>query len=307
MIMKTTNTLNVVRALLSSLVILHSSYTFAGPRSSASYTLTTDTVSHGGTRMTSAAYTNDGSAGGIVGISSVAAPAETMKSGYIGQLTEITALQLAASLTTVNEGTTRQLTAAATMDDATTSALLATDVSWSVPGGPLTSISTSGLATAETVYQNTAATAQGVYAGIMGTLNLTVINTNTDDIPGYSGDGLDDAWQVQFFGLNNPNAAPLLDPDGDGHTNAFENLAGINPTSAASFFRVTQSTLSANSFHLTFPTVLGRSYQLQSSANLANPWTSIGSPTAGTGGTMTVPVDVTGQPKHFFRVAVGAP
>ena len=279
----------------------------AAPRTSASYTITADTVRDGGTRATSTAYTNDGSAGGIVGISSVTTPAETAKAGYMAQLTEITALQLAASPTTVNEGTTRQLTAAATMDDATTSALLATDVSWSVPSGPLTSISTSGLATAGTVYQNTAATAQGLYSGISGTLNLSVINVNTDDIPGYSGDGLDDAWQVQFFGLNNPNAAPLLDPDGDGHTNAFEDLAGINPTSAASFFRVTQSTLSANSFHLTFPTVLGRSYQLQSSANLANPWTSIGSPTAGTGGTMTVPVDVTGQPKLFFRVAVGAP
>lgn len=294
-------------ALLALILSLSCVFAQAGPRTSTNYTITADTVRDGGTRATSTAYTNDGSAGGIVGISSVTAPAETMKHGYIAQLSEVTALMLAATPTTINEGTTRQLTATATLDDATTSALLATDVTWSVPGGPLTSISTSGLATAGIVYQNTAATAQGVYSGITGTLNLTVINTNTDDIPGYSGDGLDDAWQVQFFGLNNPNAAPLLDPDGDGHTNAFENLAGIDPTSAASFFRVTQSMLSANSFHLTFPTVPGRSYQLQSSANLANPWTSIGSPTAGTGGNMTVPVDVTGQPKLFFRVAVGAP
>ncbi|HCN75591.1 MAG TPA: hypothetical protein DIT13_00175 [Verrucomicrobiales bacterium] len=279
----------------------------AGPRTSASYTITADTVSHGGTRTTSAAYTNDGTAGGIVGISIVTTPAETAKHGYIGQLTEVTALQLAASPTTVNEGTTRQLTATATLDDATTSALLATDVSWSVQSGPLTSISTSGLATAGIVYQNTAATAQGLYSGITGTLNLTVINTNTDDIPGYSGDGLDDAWQVQYFGLNNPLAAPLLDPDGDGHTNVFENLAGIDPTSAASFFRVTQISISGGVFNMTFPTVPGRSYQLQSSSNLANPWINIGAATAGTGGMVTLPVDVTGQTKHFFRVSVGAP
>jgi hypothetical protein len=268
------------------------------------YTITADTVSHGGTRTTSAAYTNDGSAGGSVGISTVTTPAETMKHGYIAQLTEVTALQLAASPATVNEGTTRQLTATATLDDATTSALLATDVAWSVPSGPLTSIASTGLATAGIVYQNTAATAQGVYSGITGTLNLSVVNVNLDDFGSYSGDGLDDAWQVQYFGLSNPNAAPMLDPDGDGHTNAFENLAGIDPTSAASFFRVTQSTLSANSFHLTFPTVPGRSYQLQSSPNLAPPWTDIGTAEAGTGSTLTLPVNVSGETRRFFRVSI---
>ncbi|MBK8036913.1 MAG: hypothetical protein IPK22_07215 [Verrucomicrobiaceae bacterium] len=292
------------RGFALAFLILFVSLAYAGPRSSASYTITTDTVSHGGTRITSAAYTNDGSAGGIVGISTVAAPAQMAKAGYTAQLTEVTALQLAATPTTINEGTTRQLTATATLDDATTTALLATDVTWSVPSGPLTSISTSGLATAGIVYQNTAATAQGVYSGITGSLNLTVINTNTDDIPGYSGDGLDDAWQVQYFGLSNPNAAPLLDPDGDGHTNVFENLAGIDPTSAASFFRVTQSMLSANSFHLTFPTVPGRSYQLQSSPNLAPPWTDIGTAEAGTGTALTLPVNVSGETRYFFRVSV---
>ncbi|MBL9116964.1 MAG: hypothetical protein JNJ83_18300 [Verrucomicrobiaceae bacterium] len=75
-------------------------------------------------------------------------------------------------------------------------------------------------------------------------------------------------------------------------------------TSAASFFRVTQSTVSANSFHLTFPTVLGRSYQVQSSVNLANPWTNIGTPAAGTGSALTLPVNVSGETQHFFRVSV---
>jgi hypothetical protein len=293
------------RGLCGSLcALLLTATAHAGPRSSVNYTITTDTVSNGGTRTTSAAYSNDGSAGGSVGISTVTTPAETMKHGYIAQLTEVTALQLAASPATVNEGTTRQLTATATLDDATTSALLATDVAWRVQSGPLTSIGTSGLATAGIVYQNTAAVAQGVYSGITGSLNLTVINTSTDDIPGYSGDGLDDAWQVQYFGLSNPNAAPLLDPDGDGHTNAFENLAGIDPTSAASFFRVTQSSISGTNFNLTFPSVLGRSYQIQSSPNLSAPWTDVGTPTAGTGSTLTLPVNVSGETQHFFRVSV---
>lgn len=50
----------------------------ADTRSSANYTITTDTIDGGGTRKTSASYSNNGSIGGIAGISSVAAPAGTL-------------------------------------------------------------------------------------------------------------------------------------------------------------------------------------------------------------------------------------
>ncbi|MBK8038247.1 MAG: autotransporter-associated beta strand repeat-containing protein [Verrucomicrobiaceae bacterium] len=104
-----------------------------------------------------------------------------------------------------------------------------------------------------------------------------------------------------------PQHAATFDFDGDGVTNENEWPARTDPGDAASYFRIIQSAINGTNFSLTFPTVLGRTYQLQSSANLAPPWTDIGTPTAGTGGNMTVPVDVTGQTKHFFRVAVGAP
>ena len=139
-------------------------FALAGPRASTNYTVSTDTTDAGGKRATSAAYTNDGSAGGIVGISTVASPAETAKHGYIGQLTEVTALQLAASPLTINETGTRQLSADQVLDDLTTNAVPAASITWSVQSGPITGISASGLATAGTVYQDTAATAQGVYA-----------------------------------------------------------------------------------------------------------------------------------------------
>ena len=90
----------------------------AGPRTSASYTIATDTADAGGRRATSASYTNDGSAGGVVGISTVAAPAETARHGYIGQLYEVTGLVLSATPTTVNEGSTLPLSAAQLLDDA---------------------------------------------------------------------------------------------------------------------------------------------------------------------------------------------
>jgi hypothetical protein len=117
------------------------------------------------------------------------------------------------------------------------------------------------------------------------------------------------AWIYETLPANAtvPQHAATFDFDGDGVTNENEWPARTDPGDAASYFRIIQSAINGTNFSLTFPTVLGRSYQLQSSANLANPWTSIGSPTAGTGGNMTVPVDVTGHTKHFFRVAVGAP
>ena len=54
----------------------------AGPRTSTDYTVPADTTDAGGQRATSTAYTNDGSLGGITGISTVASPAATAKAGY---------------------------------------------------------------------------------------------------------------------------------------------------------------------------------------------------------------------------------
>jgi hypothetical protein len=209
----------------------------AGPRTSANYTVITDTLDDGGKRTTSTNYTNDGSIGGIAGISTVAAPAETAKSGYIGQLYEITGLVLDATPTTLNEGGTRQLSAAQLLDDSTTLAVNASSVAWSVLSGPLTSINASGLAAAGIVYQNTGATAQGIHAGNTSTLNLTVLNVNIDDFSSYAGDAIDDAWQVQYFGQPpNPNAGPNVDFSGNGQTNLFKYIAGLDPLDSNSRF-----------------------------------------------------------------------
>ncbi len=53
----------------------------AGPRTSASYTIPADIADSAGRRTASANYTNDASLGGIAGLSTVAAPAETLKAG----------------------------------------------------------------------------------------------------------------------------------------------------------------------------------------------------------------------------------
>ena len=55
----------------------------------------------------------------------------------------------------------------------------------------------------------------------------------------YAADGIDDAWQVQYFGVNNPQAAdPNADPDGDGRKNLQEWIEGTVPTDATSRFAV---------------------------------------------------------------------
>ena len=209
----------------------------AGPRTSASYTVATDTADAGGQRATSAAYTSDGSLGGIAGLSTVAAPAETAKSGSIGQLYEVTGLTLTPATLNVNETATDLFAAWQLLDDASFLAVPAASVAWSVAGGPLTGINANGLATAGIVFQDTAATAQGIYLGQTGTLGLTVKNVNLDDFGAYAADGIDDAWQVQYFGAPpNANAGPNVDFDGTGQTNLFKYVAGLNPLNPNSRF-----------------------------------------------------------------------
>jgi len=242
----------------------------AGPRTSASYSLPTDTTDAGGGRTASASYSNDASIGGVVGRSTVAVPAETIRHGYIGQLYEVTGLQPAASPATVNEGTTRQITASFLLDDATTFAVPAASVTWSVLNGPLI-INASGLTLGGTVYQDTAATVQGVLAGQTGTLGLTVRDINLDNFGTYAGDGIVDSWQVQYFGLNNPNAGPTADPDGDGHNNFFEYNASLVPTDPNSRFQLAFDTPPGQppAQRITIsPRYAGSDYILQTSTSL---------------------------------------
>jgi hypothetical protein len=285
----------------------------AGPRTSANYSITTDTVDDGGKRTASANYTNDASVGGITGLATVASPAETAKSGYVGQLYEATGLVLDATPLTINEGSTRQLSAAQLLDDSTTLVLNASSVAWSVLSGPLTSINVSGLATAGIVYQNTGATAQGSYAGNTGTLDLTVLNVNIDDFGSYAGDAIDDSWQVQYFGQPpNPNAGPNVDFDGTGQTNLFKYIAGLNPLDPNSRFTLQiqplpgQPTRKNLIFSPRFP---DRTYVVKSKPDLsALTWDSLTSSTFTDNGQERTVTDLnaTGAMK-FYHVEITKP
>lgn len=300
-------------SLVSVLILpLITAASHAGPRTSTNYTLTTDTNDAGGQRAASATYTNDGSLGGITGISSIAAPAETAKHGYLGQLTEVTALQLAATPATVNETATRQLSGTQLLDDLTTNAVPAAAISWSVQSGPLTGIDSSGLATAATVYQNTAATAQGSYAGLTGTLGLTVLDTIPDNFGAYAADGVGDDWQFQYFGLNNPLAAPTQDPDGDGQINIFEFTAGLIPTNPLSRFLLTIAAVpgQATQKQVVFePVVAGRTYTVKTSPDLAAAsWITLAASTSSDNGSQRTITDTSATAgKKFYKVEIVKP
>ena len=75
--------------------------------------------------------------------------------------------------------------------------------------------------------------------------------------------GLGDDWQFLHFGLNNPLAAPLLDPDGDGQNNAFEFTAGLVPTNPLSRFLINIAAVPGQPGQkdvVFAPIVAGRSY-----------------------------------------------
>lgn len=284
----------------------------AGPRTSANYAVTTETPDAGGRRATSGSYTNDGSVGGITGIIPATAGTATAKSGYVGQLYDMTGLSLNAPSLNVNETATLQLAAWHFLDDASLLTVPVASVAWSVVGGPLAGISAGGLATATAVYQNTTATVQGTLGGFTGSLNLTVLDAIPDNFGSYAGDGIGDDWQTQYFGLNNPAAAPDAVSDASGLSNLFKYTAGLTPGDATSRFLLAIAPVSGQPTQKSIafsPVVAGRTYTLTYKTDLNGAtWTPVPGATFtdnGTERTMTDPA-ATGEVK-FYRIEISKP
>ena len=283
----------------------------AGLRSSPDYVISAESADSAGGRAGSTHYTQDGSLGGLAGVSSATSSlVATAKAGYVAGLCEVVALQLAAGGSTVGEQSSRQITGVQLLDDATTVSLLPETIVWAVKDGPLTGITAGGLVTAGPVYEATAATVQGHHEGRTATLDLTVLDTSPDNFGFYAGDGLSDGWQVHYFGQNNPDAGPLLDPDGDGQDNRFEFAAGLAPTDLASRFVVSIGTPPGQSSQrrIVFsPLVAGRTYTVTASTNLAD-WGALGSYTISDDGPDRIVTDLdAGAPAKFYRVEITRP
>jgi len=283
----------------------------ASPRTSDNYSIFAEVADAGGRRATSSSYTNDGSAGSIVGISTGTAPGEVVKHGYIGQLYEVTGFALTAHAPGMNETGSLQLESLYVLDDASHLAIAPASVTWSVVTGPIT-VTTDGIALAEIVYQNTPATARGTLGAFSDDFEMTVYDGHPDNYGTYAGDGIDDAWQFQYFGLNNPLAGPLLDPDGDGQTNRFEFTAGVVPTDPLSRFllRIDPANLQPTHRHLIFSPVLAdRTYSVEFCDSLVPAlWTPLtGSAPIDNGNERTVTDTSATAPSKFYHVKVEKP
>ena len=115
-------------------------------------------------------------------------------------------------------------------------------------------------------------------------------------------------WRQTNFGTtsNTGDAADSADPDADGMTNAAEYAAGTDPKSSASVLRVSAIATNANEVAMSFPSVAGKTYRLESSETLQNgSWLPVQNNIAGTGEVLQV-VDPGGmaEAKRFYRLVI---
>ena len=240
------------------------------------------------------------------GISTVASPSETDKSGYIAQLTELVSLAVNAAPPSIPQGAATQLTGTATLDDGTTSSLAGSAITWNSIGYPFQTLSNVGLLTAVTnVYSNPAGSVSGSYLGATGFTSVTVTGP-------YAGSVIPDSWFVQYFGsAPNANAAPTADADHTGQNNLFKYIAGLNPLDG-SRFTLTIQNVSGQPSHkqLIFqPIVAGRTYTPQFVAGLANnpTWQTVLNTTQSDNGSVRTVTDLAATAPEFYKIQISFP
>lgn len=228
-------------------------------------------------RAASSTYAHDAGLSPLVSAVSVSS-SYAHRAGYVGQLTDVVSIEASATMNPAPEATVVPLALATVNDDGTITSLAGPalgSVSWSIlgAGSPVLSVNAVPAAVLGNVYQNTTASLRATYGGMQQDFSFMVSNTGDDDFGAYAGDGLDDAWQVGYFGIGNPAAAPDADPDGDGQDNRFEFLSGYSPVDGGSFFRLLITGKSPSAAQMRLSRVLPTtSYFVEASDTLGQPW-----------------------------------
>lgn len=276
------------------------------------YANTARTLDAGGGSQTARPYGNTGSVGGSVGLSTVTSPADVVRHGFIGQLYHPLVLALTANPAIVPEETSSSLGGTAVMDDDTLVVLDGAAIRWTGYDGPIQSVSTAGLLTAGTVLADTPAGFSGTYAGVDATGTLTVRDMDPDNYGLYAADLIPDAWQYLYFGLENPDAAPGRDPDGDGQNNRFEYVAGVVPIHTESRFRFRIEPVSGanGQVDLVFdPRWSSRTYTALFTSNLlVGSWSVLSNSVTADAGTARIVTDLrAGADAGFYRIRISLP
>ncbi|MBI3850349.1 MAG: hypothetical protein HY298_08685 [Verrucomicrobia bacterium] len=129
-------------------------------------------------------------------------------------------------------------------------------------------------------------------------------------------DGLADWWQIQYFGsTTNSLASPYAVASSDGLPNWLKYNLGLNPlipgaTIPGGFVwgpsltnpQGTNTVEIYTAAEVTFNTVVGTTYQIQSIASLGDTWQNVGGSIAGTGGSISYVTPTRQVPQQFFRV-----
>lgn len=117
--------------------------------------------------------------------------------------------------------------------------------------------------------------------------------------PDADGDGMEDAWEVTFFGNTSRNGTG--DFDNDGMTDLAEFLGGTNPIQAASNLRLTIVRSAPDV--LRFNAVSNKTYTVESRTNLnTGTWTVLQSIPGGTSRTVQVTNPAVSARNRFYRV-----
>ena len=120
------------------------------------------------------------------------------------------------------------------------------------------------------------------------------------------GDGLPYDWEIAN-GFNTSIADGAADADADGASNLAEYLAGTNPRSAASAFRITSiANIAGGAVRLTFTARANRAYIVQRSAAFGT-WADIGTVAAPTSDQVVTFDDTPTGPQQFYRLKASGP
>jgi len=144
-----------------------------------------------------------------------------------------------------------------------------------------------------------------------------LLKASIADLTGDSnGDGLPDAWQIQYFGsANSPDAAPNATPANDDVPNWLKYSLGLDPkvpgivvpggvvwANDGSIGGSTNTIQIYTAAEVVFNTEVGKKYQLQSISSVNEDWSNVGGKIDGTGSSMSFVTPTRKNPTQFFRV-----